>query len=502
MSSIPTLILAGTVLFGAGGLSWMEAGLAPAANAAGTGAGGKSKPAPLKAVEFEEAERVPYEIEVAIGAEGPEAAWLRTQQPLVDLLSAVRLEQRKKELWIHFPERPRPVKVKGGKKPVLVEFPPAWLSPDSDGDATPLLFYSKQGQWFAAPAAMMTAKTKAGLLELLDVDLDGVFGSEDDYLAWRGGRFRYCGTTPQVHAENGLLQVELTDYRKKPALELKVVEGPESNPSALPPLLAADIQTAWLRTNELRNQVGLEPVALDLERIDAAIKHSKYLQLNAPSRTTSHINVHDEIEGKPGFTPEGRQAAGGNVKWVSSGAKLGAQPDYEFATLFHRSELIYPSQTMGAGADGGYSVVWIERGQADNARWLRQNNLSNRWVMVPGPGQSNVPRRARRDSPTPASVPDFYQRERGWPISVATSYQYGQLTDVSLRLFDAKGNEVGGYPITMGDAGFGDPGFQAHYLFAADAPLAAQSRYRAEFSAKLKDGGRQLHYSWVFETSK
>jgi hypothetical protein len=514
MTSIPTLLLAGTVLLGAS--VGVEGGFAGASD----WNGGKDKPSPLKSVEFQAAQRVPYEIEIAIGSDGPASAWLRTQQPMVDLLSGARYEMRKKELWIHFPDRPRPLKVKGGKKPTVVEFSLAGLAPDGDGRPTPVLFYTKQDRWFAAPASMVQAKTKLGLLEILDVDLDGVFGSENDSLAWRGERFRLCGPVPVVHSETGLHLVEFSAYRGKPAAVLSAIdwqdsgEGREAAHTAsllrlpasarpqLPSDLDPDIATAWHRTNEIRNQIGLEPLALDMDRVDAAMKHAKYLQLNAPSRTSSNINVHDEIPGAPGFTPEGLQAAGGNVKWSSAGYDLDTQPDYEFATLFHRSEFIYPSQTMGAGADGGYSVVWVENGQSDNARWLKRHNLKSRWVMVPGPGQSNVPRRAKRDSPTPASQPDFYQSQRGWPISVATSHQYGHLTDVSLRLFDAKGNEVEGFPITMGDAGFGASGFQAHYLFAAAAPLESETHYRAEFRARLKSANRQIVYSWDFETSK
>ncbi len=506
-SILPSLAVA-TVLCTVAAVTPSAEGASEGFNRAG------NKPVPLKQAEFIAADRVPYEIEIPLLETGPADdkgrvfslkptdAWLPTQRPMVDLLSTVRLERKKKELHIYFEGRPRPLKVKGGKKPGVVEFNIAGIGPDGDGLPMPVLFYTKQEQWFAAPASVARAKTQHGVLEILDVDLDGSFGSGGDYYAWRNGRLRFWGDDPQVHADHGLHRIELSEHRTKYQVALTAI--PNADGSAIPQLpedLDPDIGYAWLRTNELRNHVGLEPVALDRKRLAAAQSHAEYLQLNGPSGSSS-INVHDEDPNLPGYTPEGKLASGGNVKWGSGGYKLTTQPDYEFATLFHRSEYIYPSTTMGTGADGGYSVVWIENAQNDNARWLNHHKLPSRWVMVPGPGQVDVPRRAKRDNPIPKSVPDFYQAERGWPISVATSYKYGQLTDVSLRLFDAKGAEVDGYPINMGDAGFGAPGFQAHYLFAAKSPLESEAKYRAEFRARLKQGGREMRYDWTFQTGK
>lgn len=128
--------------------------------------------------------------------------------------------------------------------------------------------------------------------------------------------------------------------------------------------------------------------------------------------------------------------------------------------------------------------------------------MESSWVMTPGPGQTGVPQRALRDSPVPASVPNFYSRDRGYPVSVACSYSYRQLNQVSLRLFDSDGVEIEGFAITMSDAGFTSQGFSADYLFAAKSALASNSIYRAEFRAFLESEERQLSFSWTFSTGK
>lgn len=455
--------------------------LCPLAAVSGVGTTSKTK-----AVEFADVARVPFELEVPILADGPAVAMLRNQQPLVELLQSMQWKVSAQELQITLPGASRPLKIKAGRKGEVVHLPSA-------GAEVPVLLFSKQQRWFAAPALMLSSKTGLGLVEFLDVDFDGKFDSELDFLAWRGGRLRLRGGAPMVHSENALHGVELVENRGKLQVQL--------TPSALPEEVSDEIRLAWFAANEFRNQVGLEPVALDVRRNDAALKHSKYLQINGGGGA-GKLNVHDEISTLPGYTPEGKQAANGNVMWKSSGSDLKSQPDHEIASLFHRSEYLYPSKTMGAGADGGYSVIWMEEGQMDNARWLQSNNMKSRWVMVPAAGQINVPRRAKRDNPIPASVPNFYQQQRGWPISVASSFKYNELGHAKIELFDAKGKRVQGFAITMADAGFTNQGFQAHYLFAAEDALQSNSKYRAEFTARLKVNDRPLQYSWTFETGK
>lgn len=198
----------------------------------------------------------------------------------------------------------------------------------------------------------------------------------------------------------------------------------------------------------------------------------------------------------------GAPAEGTRRPQSNGGGGAGNLNVHEFGTLFHRAEFIFPSLTMGAGSEGEYGVVWVENTQNDLARWLQETGMESSWVMVPGPGATEVPKQALRDSPIPASVPAFYSRDRGYPVSVACSYSYSELEDVSLRLFDDSGEEVEGFLITMSDAGFTSQSFSADYLFAAKAGLQSLTEYRAEYRARLRNGGRQLSFSWTFTTGK
>ena len=444
------------------------------------------RPTTLKPVLFAESARVPFELEIPVAREKPFQALLSCQQPLIDLLGEFTIVQRKKDLLVQNDSMLRPLKARGNGRPTVLELPV--------GERTvAVLFYTKQGEWFAAPAAMVSASTPLGVLEILDADLDGAFDGKLDFLAWRQGRLHLQGAVPLVFSETGLHSFALAQVGKKLQVELSAAQ--------YPPGVAPAATAAWLVANQLRNGICLEPVQMDVKRAAAAVAHCHYLQSNGEGGAGS-LNVHEELSHLPGFTEEGKNAASGNVSWSSGGHDLGNQPAHEFATLFHRSEFLYPSLTMGAGAEGEYGVVWLEDAQFDTARWLQETGMESSWVMTPGPGQTGVPQRALRDSPVPASVPNFYSRDRGYPVSVACSYSYRQLNQVSLRLFDSDGVEIEGFAITMSDAGFTSQGFSADYLFAAKSALASNSIYRAEFRAFLESEERQLSFSWTFSTGK
>jgi hypothetical protein len=439
----------------------------------------------LKAVEFKDWARVPFELELAITPGAEVDPLLSCQQPLADLLNQLSFEVKGADLWLKQADATRATRVKSGRKATVLKL--------QESPVALVMFYRKQNQWYAAPASMVSGKTSAGRLEILDVDLDGRFDSKSDFLAWRGGRLHLMGKQPRVYSEEGVHDLKITARKGQVQAELSVASMPEG--------VVPQVMQAWMDSNDLRNQVGLEPVTLDLSRIAAAKNHAHYLQTNGPSGP-KNLNVHDEKPDLPGATPEGKKAASGNIMWGSGGHRLTVQPDHEFATLFHRSEYLYPSPSMGAAGEGGYSVVWIESAQLDTARWLRNTGMESAWVMVPAPGQIDVPRRALRDSPVPASVPKFYASVRGWPVSVSCSYTYAELEKVELKLFESDGDEVEGFPITMSDAGFTSQGFSATYLFAAAQMLESKSKYRAEFQARLKKSGRPINYSWSFTTAK
>ena len=445
----------------------------------------------LKPAQLEDGLRIPMALEVRLNGGVPARALLTTQRALVDLLQDAGLTEEKGVLLVPRGES-RPLKLKPGR-PKVVEF----LEFER---AIPVLFYTKGEQWCAAPASLLRGKSKLGELELLDADLDGRFDESLDFLAWNGGAWRLIEKEPLLPGEEGLYALSVAEG-KRGRLVARL------NLEAIPTDLSGEEAACWRNVNALRNASGLAPVRLSVARCAASKSHAAYLQRNGPSGSGS-INVHDEDPELPGYTKEGHRAAGGNIGWGSGGRDLSAQPGYEFATLFHRGEFLYPSPDMGGAAVGGYSVVWVEQQQTDLAAWLSRHRVGSHWVMVPAPGQLEVPTTAKRDSPTPASVPNFYSRGRGWPVSVSTSYSYRDFESASLKVYDSKNNEVDGFLFTLSDAGFTSQGFPADWIWAAKTPFDGDAEYRAEFRAVLKPGsgsarGEQtLSFDWDFTTGR
>lgn len=437
-----------------------------------------------KAASLEDAGRVPIQLEYPLqGAVHEQVFPIRAA--MSNLLVGFRLEFRKKDLLLHHETVAKPFKVRGGRASML-------SLPTLAGERE-VLFYRKGESWFAAPARLWVWKTEHGTLEVLDADLDGNPTGAMDYIAWRGEAFRMQTSSPHLDSSEGVHAYDYEPKTEKAELLLEEASHPQG--------VADDLQRCWEVINELRNGVGLEPVRLDLERSEAALLHAKYLQLNGAGGSST-IDVHDEVDGAPGATPEGKAAATGNVFWGSGGFDLRNQPVHEFATLFHRSEFLFPSPSMGAGGEGGYGVVWVEDGQSDTAAWLGRTQAASTWVMVPAPGQQGAPTRAMRDSPVPASVPDFYSRQRGFPISVSTSYTYGEVEEAELKLFDRKGKPVETFAITMADAGFGSSGFSADFIAAPKEALDGGAEYRVDFRIRLKGVADEIRYSWTFRTGR
>ena len=104
--------------------------------------------------------------------------------------------------------------------------------------------------------------------------------------------------------------------------------------------------------------------------------------------------MHDEVPGAPGYTEEGHRAASGNVGWSSGGRDLGVQPEYEFATLFHRGEFLYAFPRHGRRlARAATAVVWVEESEAGRRPVLAEarTRAGSFWVTVPAAGQTAVP---------------------------------------------------------------------------------------------------------------
>jgi hypothetical protein len=371
---------------------------------------------------------------------------------------------------------------------------PHALKLEAEGRKLDLLFYVRHGDWFAAPAAVLGGRLGRDRIEFLDADLDGRFDEDEDCVRFRGGAFRRCATSRLLPIDEELARFEIGEEARKPVVVLTPLPRPEG--------LDDDMWRAQHVFNAFRNGVGLAPVALDIERCDGCRKHARYLKLNGDSPRTPLENSHDEEKGKPGYTPEGHEAALRTC--ISHDPDPGVAIGEQTRTLFHRLWYLGPSEAgfavgskKGSRVAGvpGYCVIWGA---------MPRVPAGGRPVVVPGPGQTGVPRACKGEYPRVEGRPHFYSDPRGYPISV--SFGEIPLSGFGLELRDEAGRPVPGTlfspeaPIVSSR-----PRNRRTAFFVAHGVLAAEARYEATFTADLAGPGgkkRPVRLTWSFRTGK
>jgi len=254
---------------------------------------------------------------------------------------------------------------------------------------------------------------------------------------------------------------------------------------------------ALLANNGFRNNSGLAPTQLDRQRSDGAQKHAEYLKRNNYdySKPWDGVGSHHEDPSKPGYTPEG--ALAGNDHATSGTSDASSAILEMTATMLHRISFLGPALGgIGVGAvegannpsANGYCVVG---GPAPALQSLADI------VLVPAPGQQNVPLLIQSERPPVEAKPDFYATARGYPMSVT----FGSLpiSAPAMRLWTARGQAVSGdtfspeHPIHSSR-----PVNEQSLFFVADEPLKGGTDYVAEFTAKHDKEDVRLR--WTFRT--
>lgn len=352
-----------------------------------------------------------------------------------------------------------------------------------------VLVFRKDGRWMACSASLLTAKIKRQEIELLDADLDGDFGGANDWVRWRSGTFFRQNDSRLLATEEGLARYEILDKANKPQLSFERLPRPEE---------ANDLQwKALLTVNNHRNQGGLAPWTLDLDRSSACQEHAEYLYLNNYdyNKPWDGVGSHSQTPGNPGFSKEGLKAAKNSL--TSGTADAAGAIDLMMCSMLHRTGYLGPAEgkfAVGAvdrsqNTASGYSVLWGE-----DPIVLTRHHI----VVYPGPGQTITSLEVKAERPSVESNPRFYDTQRGYPISV--SFSYLPLKDVRLALFDEKtGKTLPGDLFT--------PEKPIHStrrrntntaFFVADKPLSANSTFRAEFDALEND--EPIRLVWWFKT--
>jgi hypothetical protein len=344
----------------------------------------------------------------------------------------------------------------------------------------PLLVYRKGGVWYACSASMLRGGGGSSVVEVLDADLDGRFDGPRDQVRVGDGAFGPAGESPTLALEDRIVAWRIVEDRGAPRMALT----PEAAPAGLDP----EAQSGLVAVNLRRRGVGLPPVRLDAARCEACRKHALYLQKNAGSPETAGLGAHQELEGKPGYTPEG--ATAGSSAVISGATEADAAVDDFAATMLHGKAL------WGTGA-GGFGIGVSGGHGGGTVLWGDDPGPSTTGApfVVPAPGQRRVSTRARPEIPEPDQPASWYASPRGFPISAFTAGL--SLRQVRIRLYasDGKTPVVGRLwndeaPIRAGHGGA--------TFFMPAAPLDPRQTYVAAVVGTGERG--EVSWTWSFRT--
>ncbi len=177
---------------------------------------------------------------------------------------------------------------------------------------------------------------------------------------------------------------------------------------ATPAFIPADAD--WLTTvNYFRDMAALPPVSDDANLSNGAYKHSCYMLQNDIA--------HDEIPGRPGYTPEGDLAGNNGNVAVSSVAGTSARSHIELWMTgpFHAIGVLRPNlQRVGFGkCDNPSTPKWRSGATLDVLRGLGPSTPRTQPVLFPGNGSTTNLNRFIVETPDPRAY-------CGWSTSEPT----------------------------------------------------------------------------------
>lgn len=370
---------------------------------------------------------------------------------------------------------------------------PATFELETKGGRLPLLVYREGERWCAASASSVVGELFDLSIRLIDSDLDGRFLGAGDHMAVGSGVPVACGEGRVALIGKRLYELELDASRRRPELTVKAIERPEG--------VSISQWRALLSLARFRASVGLPPVDLDATRSAGCQRHADYLYLNAYDFTKpwDGVGSHGEVEGHPGYSAEGVEAGKRGV--IGAGGVAADQVRIMSTTMLHRISFLGPA-SIGAGVGevrksksegaSGYTVLWCGRDL-----FLPEATP----IVVPAPGQVDVPLVVEPEQPAPESEPDLYSAPRGYPISV--TFGARPLRGVDLQLFRIKGKKDVPVPGSLftpeAPVHSTRPLNAGTAFFLSKKPLPPETRFRAVFHAK--EDGQPLSLTWTFTTA-
>ena len=219
---------------------------------------------------------------------------------------------------------------------------------------------------------------------------------------------------------------------------LKLREFQRRSESAFPdgPGSIAKVGKAqWLiELNRDRAAVDSPPVVEDPLLSEADLKHARYLATNYPARTPGSAEMHDEDPAKPGYTPEGRQAAKkSNVApyWFPPSKVTPPPPTPPFfvngwlSAPFHRPSLINPGlPKVGFGEDCVDHACGAALDALTSMAPLRGSQPLAQPILFPPQSYAIAMIGLENEWPNPIAGCAGYQFPVGLPISIELGTNY------------------------------------------------------------------------------
>jgi hypothetical protein len=242
---------------------------------------------------------------------------------------------------------------------------------------------------------------------------------------------------------------------------------------------------------EVRIRIGLRPFTIDAKACAEAEKHCDYMKANGLNvQGTIPGNPHIEIEGKPGYTPEGA-AAGAAGDLARGRTDLRKSILGWYSTPYHGSSVINPAIKRVAGVSkSNVCILYFQE------YGLRPTVPS----LHPPDGSMGIPTALGNgeDGELPNPVPGTTNaRGCGFPITVRMDGLFGEL--LSAELLDGAGKTVQGtFSCPMKPANAAIPTNMDCAFFIPSKPLSSNTTFKATFKFK----GVEKPLTWSFTTGK
>jgi uncharacterized protein YkwD len=243
------------------------------------------------------------------------------------------------------------------------------------------------------------------------------------------------------------------------------------------------------KINGFRKLAGVKEVAVDVGLSNACQKHSDYLVKNYASQKAEGAKGNDEIEGRAGYTEEGKKAGlASDIAYVEPIRAL----DECIASLFQRASLLQPDlEKIGIGVS------------CPNRDWYVVLDTKSKvtaespvpYALYPADKQAAVPLQYAPEGRNP--VPGDTDGRAGYPVTV-TFRRFDKIDRITATLKDSRGKEVPVWLVKPDSI----PDFEhlrTIAMFSQD-PLEKTTTYTASFEAEVN--GTMVTKSWSFTTGK